>query len=373
MVSREPAVEVPAVDLAGLPEEGRRTELDRLYRAEAQRPFDLARGPLLRAAAVRLCAGEHVLFVNLHHIISDGWSRGVLFRELAALYGGLAPAAAADPVRATSPSGSASGCPARPWRPSSPTGAGSSPASPASWSCPATGRGRRSSRSAAAWCASSCRPSGAGLTALTRRGRATLSMTLLAGFEALLSRLAGQDDFAVGVAIANRTRRELEGLIGFFVNTLVLRGRSSPGPGFLDHLGGVRETSLAAYAHQDLPFERLVEELHPERDLGRNPLDPGDVRLPELPAPGRPAARPGDRPPGRAGGQYWRRYWRRYRHREVRPHPLPGGGGGAVSEVLEYNTDLFDAATARRLLGGFESLLAAAVARPEAPLGGWPC
>ncbi len=108
-------------------------------------------------------------------------------------------------------------------------------------------------------------------------------MTMLAGYKALLGRYAGQDDVAVGVAIANRTRREVEGLIGFFVNTLVLRTDLSGVPGFGRLVEQVRETALAAYAHQDLPFERLVEELAPERDAEPQPAGPGDVRLPELP------------------------------------------------------------------------------------------
>ncbi len=173
----------------------------------------------------------------------------------------------------TSPSGSGPGCAARSWKGRSPGGGGSSPACHRSWSCPPTGRGPRCRATGAPSGRCGCRPRSPGACkALGRREGATPFMVLLAGFQALLARYSGQQDLAVGTPAAGRNRVEIESLIGFFVNTLVLRGDLTGGPTFRELLGRARETALAAHAHQDVPFERLVEEIAPERSLAHSPL-----------------------------------------------------------------------------------------------------
>jgi amino acid adenylation domain-containing protein len=198
----------------------------------------------------------------------------------------------------------------------------------------------------------------ADLDGVSRQHGATLFMTLLAGFQALLGRYAGQDDFGVGTPVANRNRAEVEGLIGFFVNTLVLRADLAGRPTFSELLGRARESALGAYAHQDLPFERLVEELAPQRSLARNPLFQAAFSLHNVPMPAL------DFGPGLAAAE--------------EKHPVSTAKfdlslaltevRGGLEADLEYSSDLFEAATARRLLGHFQALLAAVAADPAARL-----
>jgi amino acid adenylation domain-containing protein len=269
---------LPALDLSGLPEVAREAEARRLALAEARRPFDLARGPLLHTRLVRLSPGEHVLVLAMHHIAGDGWSVGVLFRELSALY----PAYLA---------GEASPFPDLPvqyadfaaWQRAWLTGdvlerqlawwrerlAGAPPVLEIPVDRPRRPlpgeRGARVARTLPHEAAERLR-------ALARSEGATLFMVLLAALDVLLARWSGQEDVVVGTPIANRTRREVEGLIGFFVNTLALRTDVSGNPSFPELLGRVRETTLGAYQHQDVPFEKLVEELGVERSLSHTPL-----------------------------------------------------------------------------------------------------
>ncbi len=268
---------LPRVDLSALPGEEREAELRRLVREEVRRAFDLLRGPLLRATLVRLAADEHALLFFLHHIVSDGWSTGILVRELGALYGSFL-AGWPSPLRelpfqyadfAVWQRGHLTGAVLEAelayWREAL---ADLSPLDlPTDRPRPAVRRGRGGR------CHLQLSPESSGaLARLSRRTSGTLFMTLLSGLAALLSRMTGQDDFAVGTPVANRNRAEIEGLIGFFVNTLVLRLRSAGDPAWSDLLAAVRRTALAAYAHQNLPFEQIVEELAPERDPGRTPL-----------------------------------------------------------------------------------------------------
>jgi amino acid adenylation domain-containing protein len=228
-IAAEPPADLPLIDLGALPEAARRGELERLATAEGRRPFDLARGPVFRTALLRLGAAEHSLFFNLHHIASDGWSLGVLHREVAALYGafvqGEPSSLPALPVQyadfAVWQRGWLQGEALRVrldyWK-------GRLAGMPEVLELPTdrprpaveSFRGNSQAFTLAA-------PLVRGLTLLARRRGATLSMAVLAGFKTLLARLSGRGDVAVGVAIANRNRREIEDLIGFFVNTLVLR------------------------------------------------------------------------------------------------------------------------------------------------------
>ncbi|HEY4594467.1 MAG TPA: AMP-binding protein, partial [Thermoanaerobaculia bacterium] len=202
------------------------------------------------------------------------------------------------------------------------------------------------------------------LSALARRRGATQSMTLLAGFTALLGRFAGCEDVAVGMAIANRTRREVEGLIGLFVNTLVLRTDLSGTPGFAQLVGRVRETSLASYAHQDLPFERLVEELQPERSLSRNPLIQVMCAYQNFPRAEAEVRGLTLSPPeeGKVAGGTAKLDLALFLFED----------GDRLTGALEYSSEIFEAASMLRLLRCFENLLAAAVADPEAPVAFLP-
>ena len=200
----------------------------------------------------------------------------------------------------------------------------------------------------------------AALTALSRRAGVTLFMTLLAAFQELLMRYSGQEDFAVGTPIARRTHKETEGLIGLFINTLVLRSDLKGNPSFREVLGRVRETTLNAYAHQDLPFERLVEELQPQRDLSRNPLFQVMCTLQNTPSleaelPGLSSALELNSPVAKFDLNL----------------VLKETDAGLRGE-LEYSTDLFDTSTITRLVGHYKTLLAGAVATPDLRIGELP-
>src|SRR6185312_5771272 len=245
--------------------------------AERREPFDLTTGPMLRVKLLRLSDEDHVVLLTMHHIVSDGWSVGLLIKEVATLY-------AAYSQGDESP------------LPELPVQYGDFAVWQRGWL-----QGEELERQLGYWRAQLselpvlelppdyARPAlqsydgayvgfrlspevSAQLKELSRREGVTLFMTLLAAFQALLSRYSGQGDIVVGTPIASRTHHEIEPLIGFFVNTLVLRGKVNAGESFRELLAQVREVCLGAYAHQEVPFEKLVEELQPERDLSRSPL-----------------------------------------------------------------------------------------------------
>ena len=271
-------ISVPMVDLSDRSESAREDEAHRLVREERLAPFDLSRGPLLRAALVRLGEQDHVLLLTLHHIVSDGWSMGVLFRELSALYRAYC-------------AGEPSPLPALPiqyvdyahwqrqwfqskksaeqvdyWRKQL-DGAPRVLELPADHPRPPiqTHTGARESLLLSTNLSESLRSIG-------RKQNATLSMTLLSAFGILLHRHTGDNEVVVGSPIAGRNQFEIEGLIGFFLNHLVFRIDLSDNPTFRELLSRVREMAIGAYTHQDLPFEQLLEELRPERDSSRTPL-----------------------------------------------------------------------------------------------------
>jgi pristinamycin I synthase-3/4 len=361
VIAPEADLPVPLIDLAASG-----GELERLTGEEAWRPFDLARGPLVRAQLIRLGAREHSLLVSLHHIISDGWSMGILFRELAALYEAFSqgrPSPLAElPIQYAD-----FAVWQREWLREERLEAqldywrrqlAELPGTldlPFDHPRPAVESFRGGSQSFDLPAALVRE-----LTALTRRRGATLSMTVLAGFRSLLARYAGQEDVPVGVAIANRTRREMEGLIGFFVNTLVLRTHLSGSPGFGELIARERDTALEAYTWQDLPFERLVEELQPERNLSRNPLIQvmfGYQNFPrtEIEVRGLTLSSPEAEAMDAGTAKFDLTL---FLFEEA----------GRFRGTLEYNSDLFEPATVRRLLGHFENLLSAAVADPGRPM-----
>ena len=279
----DPAGKIPLqrVDLSELPPERRRREALRRVTEEEQRPFDLAAGPLLRASLLRLGQSEHVLLLAMHHIVCDGWSIGILVRDLAAFYQSEV-GTAGDKTSL----------------PELPVQYGDFALWQRRWT---EGDHQRYQNQLAYWtrqladCESLDLPTdrprpprsahrGAtewfhiessvaeALNQLSREQGVTLFMTLLAAFQTLLHRYTRQTDIVVGTPVAARPRRELEHLIGFFVNTLPIRTDFSSQPTFVELLARVRETALGAYGHQDLPFEKMVEELHPHRDTDRNPF-----------------------------------------------------------------------------------------------------
>ncbi|HVS01124.1 MAG TPA: condensation domain-containing protein, partial [Thermoanaerobaculia bacterium] len=351
-----PVLEI-ALPLVDLGEVG----IDILAVEEGRRPFDLTRGPLLRALLLRRSADEHVLLFTMHHAVSDGWSIGVLTREVAALYEAFA-AGRPSPLPELPLQFADYAVWQRQWL------QGETLEEQLAWwrhqlaGAPAvlelpTDRPRPVVQSFVG--ATRYRVVESFLEGLTHRsegGESTLFMVLLAAFQLLLGRYSRQDDVLVGSPIANRTRSGLEPLIGFFVNTLVLRGRLDGARTFTELLARARETTLGAYEHQDLPFERLVDELGLERSLSHTPLFQVVLVLQNVPAA----------EPVRPGGL------------AMSPLRLQTGTakfdltltvveqGAALSLGVEYRTDLFDGSTIERLLGHFETLLAGVAADPQA-------
>jgi amino acid adenylation domain-containing protein len=354
-------------DLRGLAEDEREAEAMRLAAEDVQRPFDLSRGPLMRVGLLQLGEQEHILLLCIHHIISDGWSTRVLIRELVTLYdnfssGRPSPLAElgiqyADFARWQREwlQGDVLLTQLEYWR-------GQLAGAPAVLEFPTdrprpavqTFRGARESLVFPKELAEA-------VQVLSRREGVTQFMTLLAAFKVLLGRYSGQADIVVGTPIAGRNQIEIEELIGFFVNTLVLRTDLSGGPSFRELLGRVREASLGAAAHQDLPFEKLVEELQPERDLSRSPLFQVMFALQNVPKD-------------------------EFELKTLTLSPIEADSGTAKFDltmffhptedgllgILEYNTDLFDAETARRMLAHYEVLLRGVVADPEQRISSLP-
>ncbi|HEY0735657.1 MAG TPA: amino acid adenylation domain-containing protein, partial [Herpetosiphonaceae bacterium] len=359
------ALRISIVDLRRLAEPDRRAEIQRLTAVEAQQPFDLQHGPLLRATLLQADPAEHVLLLTLHHIVSDGWSMGILVQELAACYGALT---SGDPLTDLLPPLPIQYADYALWQ--------------RQWLTPGAAGGvfeqqmsywkrQLANLPTLDLPSDRLRPpvqsfKGAALRfevpaalteelrALSRREGVTLFMTLLAAFKILLARYSGQEDIVVGTPIAGRTRAETENLIGFFVNTLVLRTDLSDSPSVRTLLKRVQERALDAYAHQDLPFELIVDQVQPERDMSRNPLFQILFALQNMPM-------------------------RTIELPDLTLHSLPTDSATAKFDLwlslregpdtlygtLEYATDLFDAGTIGRLIDQFQLLLAGIVAQPE--------
>ena len=359
------AFSLEQADLSAMPEGQREAKAKQLASEEASLPFDLTAGPLLRATLVRLAPEDHVLLLTMHHIISDGWSMGILYRELSVLYEaflkGMPSPLPELPIQYADFSV---------WQ--------------REWL-----QGKKLEEQLTFWkeqlkdiatlelSTDHPRPSvqtfhGAthtvqlpqdlkeALQGLSRKEGVTLFMTLLTAFQGLLHRYTGQDDIVVGTPIANRNREEIEGLIGFFVNTLVMRTDTSGNPVFRELLKQVRKSALDAYAHQDLPFEKLIMELKPERDLSRNPIFqvmftlqnvPSTLELPALKV-----------------NRIWIEDSRTKFDLEV-----------DLSETMEglkctfaYNTDLFDRSTIERMGGHYQMILEGIAANPDQRLSELP-
>ncbi|HEX7241983.1 MAG TPA: amino acid adenylation domain-containing protein, partial [Longimicrobiaceae bacterium] len=352
----------PVVELAALAPERREAEAVRLAAAEAARPFDLARGPLLRATLLKLDRDDHAALFTMHHVVSDAWSMDVLTREVSAAYAaysrGEEPRLPELPVQYADFAA---------WQRGWLTGetleaqlgwwkerlAGAPP----TLDLPADGLRRTDGGAPAGARPLALAPAvSRELMGAARREGATPFMALLAAWQLLLARYSGEEEVVVGSPIAGRTRAELEPLIGFFVNTLVLRTDLSGDPTFRQLLGRVREVTLGAFQHQEVPFERLVEELAPERSLAHTPLFQVAFAF-EAAAGGGGALRLG----------------------EVEMEHLATGPGAAKFDLslslaqeaeqitgdLVYRADLFEDATAARMVGHLEALLEALSAAPE--------
>jgi len=366
IISEIERFELPQMDLTICSPEKRETEIIRLNRVEADRPFNLKRDPMLRACLLRLAENEHVLLLTLHHIASDGWSIGILWRELSESYASFAANLEPDlpslPIKYVDY---------------------------ALWQRDQL-KGKRLKELLQYWRvqlegisllelptdhARPALPSYHGarcefevsrelfgrLQSLARDEGATLHMTLLAVLQVLLSRYSSQTDVAVGIPSAGRNHADLEGLIGFFVNTLVVRSDLSGNPSFRVLLGRVRETSLGAYDHQDLPFEKLVEELNLERDPSRSPLfqvlfqlldfGDGEQKLGELEIANMPSV--SERVRFDLEVHLWQK-----------PDKLSG--------VIVYSKDLFDDSRIVRMVGHFLTLLESVAADPGMRLNELP-
>src|SRR6185295_13533602 len=327
--------------------------------AEGQQPFDLQAGPMLRVLLLQLEDEEQVLVVTMHHIVSDGWSMGIFIRELASLYGAYREGEE-SPLRELPLQYADFAVWQRGWLQGAVL-----EQQLAYWREQLGGRlpvlelpGDRArpalqSYGGANYSFRLRKELSAGLKELSQREGVTLFMTLLAGFQSLLFRYTGQEEIVVGTPIANRNRGEVEGLIGFFVNTLVLRTKLTGELSFRELLGRVRETALGAYTHQNVPFEQLVEELRPERDLSHTPLFQVLFVLQNTAPQG--LELPGLSLAVEAVESVTAKF-------DLTLSLAEGEGGLGAS--LEYNTDLFEARTMERLACHFEMLLEGMVADP---------
>ncbi|GEJ57769.1 non-ribosomal peptide synthetase [Anaeromyxobacter diazotrophicus] len=367
VVDEDAEAPLPVEDLSCLEEPAREARLRERLAELAREPLDLAAGPVLRARLLRLSPEEHVLSLVVHHAATDGWSMGVAVRELGALYQAAVagrpaelaplPLQYADYARWQRAwlQGDALEEQLGYWRERL-RGAPPLLALPTDRPRPpvATDRGGH---------VRFLLPE-ALLRPLWRVGRAegaTPFMTLLAAFQVLLGRLAGQEDVSVGTPIANRTRAELEGLVGFFANTLVLRGDLGGDPTFRDLVARTRAAALGAYAHQDVPFEMVVEALQPRRALSHSPLFQVMFVLDDTPReplrlPGLTLA-PLEAETGSAAFDL--------------TLALAAAEGG-LDATLEYNADLFDAATAERIAAQLRTLLAGIAADPDRRISALP-
>ena len=360
VINAPTAVRMEVTDLSALDEEEREATARRMAEEEAQKAFDLRDGLLLRGQILRMSESEHVMLFTMHHIASDGWSRGVLVKEVAALYEAYSQGLPSplpelwiqyadfahwqrtwlqDDVLEQQLSY---------WR-AQLSGAPALLELPTDRPRPAVQTFRGAHHNFTLGVELSER-----LQELSRREGVTLFMTLLAAFQTLLWRYSGEADIVVGVDVANRNRQETEQLIGFFVNTLVMRTGFNHQQTFTELLGQVREVALKAYAHQDLPFEKLVEELEPERSLSHTPIFQvmftlqnaplGNLELPQL-----------------------QLSWLEMESAMAKFDLMLAmeERDGSISGTFEYNTDLFDATTIERMGGHLETLLEEVTANPE--------
>jgi amino acid adenylation domain-containing protein len=366
-VSEIEPIRMTLADFGAVAADMREAMAESLIAREAQRAFDLARGPLIRATVLRLDEQDYVFLLTIHHIVTDGWSLRILMQELAKLYeacrAGQGSPLSELPIQYADFAswqrewlqGEVLEGQLKYWKEQF-ADATAALALPSDRPHPAVQSFRGASQSVLL----PERLLGP-LKLLGRKQGVTLFMTVLAAFQTLLHRYSGQDDITVGTPVAGRNRAETSGLIGLFANTLVMRVNVTGNPSFIELLSQVREVALNAYMHQDLPFEKLVEVLQPERALSHNPLFQVLLALHNI------SMSPVDLPD--------------LSLRQLKPdtltarfdlsldlHETPAGLLGSI----EYSTDLFEASTITRMMGNFENLLAAIAERPERPVSFLP-
>ncbi|MEA5601597.1 amino acid adenylation domain-containing protein [Nostoc sp. UHCC 0252] len=363
-------IPLPLIDLRNFDSPERDTRVQQIVTQEAQHPFNLTTGPLLRVKLLQLDEAEYLLLLNLHHIVADGWSIGVLIKELGVLYKALAEDKRSYSLSTLLPELPIQYADFAQWQRDWLQGVAANGISPLQsqlfyWQKQLNGisvlnlptdrlRPAVPSYRGAKQFLELPHSLTQALEALSYQEGLTLFMTMLAAFQTLLYRYTQQEDIAVGSPIANRNRSELEGLIGFFVNSLVLRTDFSGNPTFRELLNRVREVTLGAYSHQDLPFEKLVEELHPERDLSYHPFFQVVFSLQNTPI--ETLELPGltlslfefDSKTAKLDLEF--HLWQDLE---------------SLKGQMVYSTDLFDDKTITRMLGHFQTLLESIVANPE--------
>jgi len=356
---------IPVKDLSAMPHGEQESQVQWLTLDEFRTPFDLEKGPLIRARLIKRAAEEHLLLFTMHHIVADGWSMGVLVKELALLYGAqgrpsplpelaIQYADFASWQRACLDE-EALGAQLNYWK-NKLEGAPALLALPTDYPRPAVRR-----HEGAAHVFSIPARTTAGLQALSNAAQATLFMTLAAAFNVLLARYTGQDDICLGTVIANRNRTEVEPLIGLFANTLVLRTRIEGNPAFGEVLQQLRTTALEAYAHQDMPFEQLVDALKLPRSTNHSPLFQVSFALQNTPMG--ELALPGLRLQLADTGGTAAKFDLALTMTER---------AGTLEASLEYDVDLFERGTIERMAAHFTRLLDAIVADPDCPVHDLP-
>ncbi|MFT4174783.1 MAG: amino acid adenylation domain-containing protein [Rhodocyclaceae bacterium] len=358
---------LPLTDLSRLPADAAQDEARRLAHAESRRPFRLGREVPIRASVIRLAPDECIVLLTLHHIVSDAWSMGVLVKEVATLYAAYAhgepsplpelPVQYADFAHWQRQwlTGNVLAQQLDYWK-NTLQGAPALLELPTDFPRPPV----KTDNGASYECSIDAEVT-AGLEALCKEGETTLYMVLLAAFGIVLSRYSGQTDVPIGTAIANRTRSEIEGLVGFFVNTLVMRLNLAGDPRFVDLLAHTRETAMGAYAHQDLPFEHLVESLNPERNMSYSPLF--QVSLVMQNTPMGSLQLPGVQVSAAGADNTTAKY-------DIALNVM--AVGDRLSARFEYNTDLFRRETIARLGDHLRVLLGAIVRDPQRRLSELP-
>ena len=359
-------ITLPVIDLSAYSKPKADAEVEVFIETESERPFTLQDGPPLRATLLKLSEADHILFLVIHHIVTDGWSMDIFMSELLTLYEAFSVDEPSPLAELPLQYGDFAA-----WQRESITG-DTLAAQLAYWKRQLSGelpvlelptdhpRPLRVTHSGADEWFDVTQNLTEKLNELSRSEGATLFMTLFAAFLTLLHRYTGQHDILLGTAIAGRNHAQIEDLIGFFINNVVLRTDLSGNPSFRELLRRVREVALGAYEHQDAPFEKLVEELQPERDQSRQPLFQVMFNLQAAP-PDAPAARGLTISPRDFGNQT--RFDLEF-HLWVVPEGLAG--------PLIYNTDLFERATIVRMLGHFQTLLEAIAINPDARLADLP-
>jgi amino acid adenylation domain-containing protein len=366
VIAEARSLTVPVVDLTQLPDTERDRQAQRLANEEAQRPFDLEQGPLVRASLIRLAEDDHFFLLTMHHIISDGWSLLLFFQELSTLYDAFSQGERSPledlPIQYADYAawqrqwlqGEVLEKQLAYWRKQL---GGNLPVLELATDRPRpavqTYAGARSTLILSEQLTGD-------LAALSQREGTTLFMMLLAAFKVLLYRHTGQEDIIVGSPIANRPQTETEELIGLFLNNLALRSDLSGDPSFREVLARVRKTALEAYAHQDVPFEKLIEELNPQRDLSRTPLFQVYFNLFNF------ADRiklPGSTGRTASFNDAWFSTDENLSKFDLTLYASVEDK--ELKLALVYNVDLFDEASITRMLDHFQTLLKQAVAGPD--------